>query len=122
MKLVIESVLRNIAHKEVDRLPQKTAVCDMLLECLTCAQARIGEELSQDDGVYLASNPCRLKYGLVFIAGVLVHMRCTSTCMMIMMSLLGSPQAMASLCASNCSLKRTSSSSTRVEFCWYCHH
>ncbi len=51
VKLVIESVLRNIAHKEVDRLPQKTAVCDMLLECLTCAQAQIGEELSQDDGV-----------------------------------------------------------------------
>ena len=41
--------------------------------------------------------------------------RLSSTCMTIMMSLFGSPRAMVSLCASNCSLKRTSSSSTRVE-------
>ncbi len=76
MKLVIESVLRNIAHKEVDRLPQKTAVCDMLLECLTCAQARIGEELSQDDGLRcvlsLESTPIKIRPGVHF-RGVSAH-------------------------------------------------
>ena len=52
VKLVIESVLRNIAHKQADRLPKKSTVCDMMLECLTIAQAQIGEELSKDDGTY----------------------------------------------------------------------
>ena len=52
VKRVIKSVLRNIAHKEADRLPEKTALCDMLIECLTCAQAQLGEELSQQDGAH----------------------------------------------------------------------
>ena len=47
---VKESVLTNIAHKDVERLPKKTVVCDIMLECLTIAQAQIGEKLSQDDG------------------------------------------------------------------------
>ncbi len=68
VKLVIESVLRNIAHKEVDRLPQKTAVCDMLLECLTCAQAQIGWGVISRWWCVIISNPRQLKYGLVFIA------------------------------------------------------
>lgn len=40
VKRVIKSVLRNIAHKEADRLPEKTALCDMLIECLTCSTLR----------------------------------------------------------------------------------
>ena len=52
VRSVIDSVLRNVAHKEAVRLPKKTTVCDMLLECLTVAQAQVAEELSQDDGIY----------------------------------------------------------------------
>jgi hypothetical protein len=52
MKLVIESVLKNIAHKEAICLPKKTTLCDMLIECLTCAQAQIVEELSQEGGAH----------------------------------------------------------------------
>ena len=50
VQAVIESVIKNIAHQEIGRLPQKTVLCDMMIECLTIAQAQLGEELSRDDG------------------------------------------------------------------------
>lgn len=50
VKTVINTVLSNIAHKEVDRLPGKTVLCDMMIESLTIAQAQISDELSKQDG------------------------------------------------------------------------
>lgn len=50
VKAVIESVLANIAHRQVDRLPKKTVLADMMMECLTIAQAQLGEELSSEGG------------------------------------------------------------------------
>ena len=44
VKPVINAVLSNIAHKHVDRLPGRTVLCDMMIECLTIAQAQLGEE------------------------------------------------------------------------------
>ena len=46
VKPVIKSVLLNIAHQEVDRLPGKTTLCDMI----SLAQAQLSEELSQQGG------------------------------------------------------------------------
>ena len=48
VKPVINAVLSNIARKHVDRLPGRTLLCDMMIECLTIAQAQLGEELSKD--------------------------------------------------------------------------
>ena len=48
VKLVINTVLKNIAQKTVDRLPSKTTLCNMMLECLTLAQAQLGEELTKE--------------------------------------------------------------------------
>ena len=50
VKAVIKSVLKNIVHKSAGRLPQKTVLCDMMIECLTLAQAQLGEELSSEEG------------------------------------------------------------------------
>ena len=47
-----ESVLRNIAHKNAERLPKKTTICEMLAECLTIVEAQVAEQLSKDDGAY----------------------------------------------------------------------
>ena len=50
VRSVIESVLTNLVHKKADRLPKRTAVCQMMLECLTVAQAQLGEQLGSEDG------------------------------------------------------------------------
>ena len=42
---MIKSVLSNIAKRSVDRLPSKTTLCDMMVECLTVAQSQLGEQL-----------------------------------------------------------------------------
>ena len=47
VKPVINTVLKNIAHRQADRLPGRTVLCDMMVECLTIAQAQLGEELSK---------------------------------------------------------------------------
>lgn len=52
IKPVIKTVLKNIAHKSVDRLPSQTTLCSMMLECLTLAQAHLGEELAKEDADY----------------------------------------------------------------------
>ena len=39
-------------HKTVDRLPCRTTLCDMMVECLTVAQAQLGEELSRENENY----------------------------------------------------------------------
>ena len=46
---VIKAVLENVAHKTLDRLPCKTSLCRMMVECLTLAQAQLGEELSCEE-------------------------------------------------------------------------
>ena len=64
---MIELVLKNIAHKQVDRLPQRTALCNMMIECLSIAQAQLGEELSHDDGEFYTLQTDRTtKYGHQF--------------------------------------------------------
>lgn len=52
VKAVINSVLTNIMHKTVDCLPCCTTLCDMMVECLTVAQAQLGEKLSREDENY----------------------------------------------------------------------
>ncbi len=49
IKQVITTVLKNISHKSADRLPGKTTLCDMMIECLTVAQAQLGEELTSEN-------------------------------------------------------------------------
>lgn len=45
-------MLRSIAHKKANRLPKKQLCVIMLIECLTCAQAQLGENLFQQDGTH----------------------------------------------------------------------
>ena len=40
---VIKSVMRNLAHQSVDRLPSNTVLCRMMLECLTLTEAQLGD-------------------------------------------------------------------------------
>ena len=46
---VIRAVMNHMAHQAVDRLPSNTVLCRMMLECLTLAEAQLGENLSQND-------------------------------------------------------------------------
>jgi len=52
VKAVITTVLKNIAHKSVVRLPCRTTLCDMMIESLTVAQAQLGEELTKEESNY----------------------------------------------------------------------
>ena len=64
IKHVINTVLKNIAHKSVDRLPSQTTLCNMMLECLTLAQAQLGEELTREDAdCYTLQTDGTSKYG-----------------------------------------------------------
>lgn len=45
---VIRSVISNLAHKSLDRMPSKALLCQMMVECLTVAHAQLGEELSHE--------------------------------------------------------------------------
>ena len=67
VKPVITAVLNKIAHKQVNRLPGRSVLCDMMVECLTIAQAQLGEELSQEiaDNCTLQSDGTS-KYGTHF--------------------------------------------------------
>ena len=54
-------------HKSVGRLPQKTVLCDTMIECLTLAQAQLGEELSSEDGTgYTIQTDGTTKFGQHF--------------------------------------------------------
>lgn len=44
---IIKCVLKDLAHKSVDRLPSYGLTCQMLVECLTIAQAQLGEKLTE---------------------------------------------------------------------------
>ena len=46
---VIKAVLENLMEKIFDRLPSKALLCNMIVECLTLAQAQVGEGLSGED-------------------------------------------------------------------------
>ena len=46
MAPVIRAVIKNLA---VDRVPSNTILCRMMLECLTLAEAQLGEKPSQND-------------------------------------------------------------------------
>ena len=62
IKPVIKTVLKNIAHKGVDRLPSHTTLCNMMIECLTLAQAQLGEELANDGDHYTLQTDGTTKY------------------------------------------------------------
>ena len=66
---VINAVLENLAHKILDHLPSKTSLCNMMVECLTLAQAQLGEELSCEG----ATSQFKLM-ALVSMDSTLVHM------------------------------------------------
>ena len=67
VKPVINAVLSNIAHKHVDRLPGRTLLCDMMIECLTIAQAQLGEELSKErENHFTLQTDGTTKYGAHF--------------------------------------------------------
>ena len=64
IKPVINAVLSNIAHKSVDRLPSPTTLCSMMVECLTLAQAQLGEELAKEEAdCYTLQTDGTSKYG-----------------------------------------------------------
>ena len=64
---VIRSVMNNLAHQSVDRLPSNTVLCRMMLECLTLAEAQLGEELSySDQDNYTIQTDGTTKYGQHF--------------------------------------------------------
>ena len=52
VKAVITTILKNIAHKSVERLPCRTTLCDMMVESLTVAQAQLGEELTREETIH----------------------------------------------------------------------
>ena len=52
IKAVITTILKNIAHKSVERLPCRTTLCDIMVESLTVAQAQLGEELTREETAY----------------------------------------------------------------------
>ena len=52
VKAVITTVLKNIAHKAVQRLPCQTTLCNMMIESLTVAQAQLDEELTKEESNY----------------------------------------------------------------------
>ena len=67
VKPIINSVLNHIAKKEIDRLPGKTVLCNMMLECLSLAQIQLGEELSKEDGeFYTLQTDGTTKHGVHF--------------------------------------------------------
>ena len=49
VRSIIQSVLNNIAHKSVGRLPSHGLTCQMIIESLTAAQAQLGQELLKSD-------------------------------------------------------------------------
>ena len=46
---IIMTVLKNLTDLSIDKLPSKSLLCNMMVECLTLAHAQLGEELSCDD-------------------------------------------------------------------------
>lgn len=63
---IIRSVLENIMHKSVQRLPSYGLTCQMILESLTIAQAQLGEKLSETDGHCTLQTDGTTKYGQHF--------------------------------------------------------
>lgn len=60
---IITSVLKNIAHKSVARLPSYGLTCQMLLESLTIVQAQLGDDLSQSVGFNTIQTDGTTKFG-----------------------------------------------------------
>ena len=61
---VIRAVMKNLAYQSVDGLLSNTILCKMMLECLTLAEAQLGEKLSQNDqDNYTTQNDGTTKYG-----------------------------------------------------------
>ena len=42
-------MLKNLTDLSIDKLPSKSLLCNMMVECLKLAYAQLGEELSHDD-------------------------------------------------------------------------
>ena len=61
---IIKTVLQSFTDKVLDRMPSKTLLCNMMIECLTLAQAQLGEELTIDDtGSFTIQTDGTTKYG-----------------------------------------------------------
>lgn len=61
---VIRSVMKNLAHQSVEH---NTVLCRMMLECLTLAEAQLGEGLSHSDqDNYTIQTDGTTKYGQHF--------------------------------------------------------
>ena len=68
VKAVIITVLKNITHKSVERLPCRTTLCDMMVESLTVAQAQLSEELTREESNYhTLQTDGTTKYGEHFV-------------------------------------------------------
>ena len=46
---VIRSVMKNLVHQSIGRLPSHTALCKMMLEGLTPSETQLGEKLSEEE-------------------------------------------------------------------------
>lgn len=63
---IIRCVLRNMAHKSVNRLPSHGLTCQMILESLTVAQAQLGEKLGGSLEYHTLQTDRTTKYGYHF--------------------------------------------------------
>lgn len=60
---IVRCVLKNIAHKSVQRLPSYGLTCQMILESLTVAQAHLGDDLVEGSDFITIQTDGTTKYG-----------------------------------------------------------
>lgn len=60
---IVRCVLKNMAHKSVQRLPSYGLTCQMILESLTVAQANLGDDLAEGNDFITIQTDGTTKYG-----------------------------------------------------------
>ena len=60
---IVRCVLKNMAHKSVQRLPSYGLTCQIILESLTVAQAQLGNGLAEGNGFMTIQTDGTTKYG-----------------------------------------------------------
>ena len=60
---IVRCVLKNMAHKSLQRLPSYGLTCQMILESLTVAQAQLGNGLAEGNGFMTIQTDGTTKYG-----------------------------------------------------------
>ena len=60
---IVRCVLKNVAHKSVQRLPSYSLTCQMILETLTVAQAQLGDGLAEANNFVTIQTDGTTKYG-----------------------------------------------------------